>query len=89
MATFSIQQPLAPLSTIVPGPFVLSFTMKFSLALLAVIPAALAAPVLEPRQGGVSVQCGSTTYSSSQVNRAINNALSGNYDSSGYPHTYK
>lgn len=62
--------------------------MKFSLALLALFPAALAAPILEPRQGGVSVRCGSISYSSSQVNRAINNAESGNYDSSGYPHTY-
>lgn len=62
--------------------------MKFSLALLALVPAvALAAP-LEPRQGGVAVNCGGKSYSASQVNRAINNAESGNYDSSGYPHTY-
>lgn len=64
--------------------------MKFSLALLALVPAvALAAPLLEPRQGGVSVNCGGVSYTSTQVNRAINNGLSGNYDSSGYPHTYK
>lgn len=62
--------------------------MKFTLTLLALVPAvALAAP-LEPRQGGVSVNCGGTYYSSTQVNRAINNAESGNYDSSGYPHQY-
>ncbi|KAI3480823.1 hypothetical protein L1887_57090 [Cichorium endivia] len=62
--------------------------MKFSLALLALVPAvALAAP-LEPRQGGVSVNCGGVSYTSTQVNRAINNGLSGKYSSSGYPHTY-
>ncbi|GAC96152.1 guanyl-specific ribonuclease [Pseudozyma hubeiensis SY62] len=62
--------------------------MKFSLALLAFVPAvALAAP-LEPRQGGVAVNCGGQYYSASQVNRGINNAKSGQYSSSGYPHTY-
>ena len=63
--------------------------MKFSLALLALVPAVAFAAPLEPRQGGVAVNCGGTYYTSTQVNRAINNAKSGQYSSSGYPHTYK
>ena len=62
--------------------------MKFPLALLALVPVVAFAAPLEPRQGGVAVNCGGKSYSASQVNRAISNALSGQYSSSGYPHTY-
>lgn len=68
--------------------------MQLSLALFALLPAlALAAPSgvtqqLENRQGGVADNCGGKSYTASQVNQAIRNALSGKYDSSGYPHTY-
>lgn len=68
--------------------------MHFFFGLLALLPVlALAAPSgvtqqLENRQGGVADKCGSKTYTASQVNQAIRNALSGKYDSSGYPHTY-
>ncbi|PWZ00459.1 guanyl-specific ribonuclease U1 [Testicularia cyperi] len=65
--------------------------MKFSAAaFLAVLPAlALAAPVeLESRQGGVAVNCGGKSYTSTQVNRAINNALQDRASSTSYPHTY-
>lgn len=95
------QTPSSSLSTpsfLTPGPALLPscpawspwfVDMKLSLYLLALVPvAALAAP-LEPRQGGVAVNCGGTSYTSSQVNRAINNGLSGQYSSSGYPHAYQ
>lgn len=62
--------------------------MKFSLAVLALVPALAFAAPLEPRQGGVAVNCGGQYYSATQVNRGINNAKSGQYSSSGYPHTY-
>ncbi|EPQ32425.1 uncharacterized protein PFL1_00621 [Pseudozyma flocculosa PF-1] len=62
--------------------------MQFKLALLALIPALAVAAPLEARQGGVSVTCGSTYYSSTQVNRAVNNAIQDAASSTTYPHTY-
>lgn len=68
--------------------------MHISLAVFSLFTSlALAAPFgaiqqLDARQGGVSDNCGGKSYSAAQVNQAIKNALSGKYDSSGYPHTY-
>lgn len=50
-------------------------TMQFKLALLALLPALAAAAPIEPRQGGVSANCGGKTYTATQVNRAVNLAL--------------
>jgi len=50
--------------------------MQFKLALLALVGSALAAPTLVERQGSVNVKCGSYSYSASQVNQAIENAVS-------------
>lgn len=59
--------------------------MQFKLALLALVGSALAAPTLVERQyGSPSVTCGSNSYSSSQVNEAISNAMNGG--GGDYPH---
>ncbi|PWN48448.1 ribonuclease-domain-containing protein [Violaceomyces palustris] len=65
--------------------------LKLVLAIAPLASLVLAAPVveeIEKRQGGIAVTCGTKSYTATQVNKAINNARSGSYSSSGYPHTY-